>query len=112
MNATLSPEGLMRGELLSPGPKLRGRTPGPRSVTGPADAGGMATPSCASPVTDPQPESIGNARMTRIIISVAGALWGELERIAGGAGEGDFGEPDVERGAYAHLAPGGEAAAV
>ena len=50
--------------------------------------------------------------MTRIIISVAGALWGELERIAGGAGEGDFGEPDVERGAYAHLTPGGEAAAV
>jgi hypothetical protein len=50
--------------------------------------------------------------MIRIAISVVGVLGGELERIAGAAGQGDFGEPDIEGGAHAHLASGGEAATV
>jgi hypothetical protein len=50
--------------------------------------------------------------MTSIAISVVKVLRGELGRIAGGVGEGDFREPNIEGGAHAHLAPGGEAAAV
>src|SRR3954469_13561880 len=106
----------MRGELLSPGPKLKGRTPGPRSVDGAAaDTGGMVYASCALPGRSPHPASPSNASIARVTVGANLVLPGfqaRLEYIVSGAGEGGFGEPDIECRAYAHLASHGELPAV
>src|SRR5919202_1272715 len=115
MNATLSPEGLTRGESLSPGPKLNGRIPGPRprSLDAPAEMGGMASHSRTLLEGGPQLASDGTRPVkvsaTKTDVAVSLHL---LECIVGGAEDGGFGESDVERGTLTYLAADDELAAM
>src|ERR671933_922645 len=79
----------------------------------------MVISSCVSRRGSPHPVGTSNASTAKAAVSGVASLLTSieavrkrLERIVGGAGESGFGEPNLERGAHAHLAFHREAAAV